>query len=59
MVIAKGAPYGLALRSDACASAGASAADVVLVLMAATCLPAALGPPTALTAGVPRLGTRA
>lgn len=59
MVVVEGAPHGLPLRSDACATAGPSAADVVLVLVATASLPAALGAPTAMAAGLRRLGARA
>lgn len=59
MVIVASVTHGLTLRSDACATARASATDAVLVLMATTCLPAALGAPTTMAARVPRLGTRA
>lgn len=57
MLIAKGATYGLSFRSDTSATAGTCAANVVLVLMATTSLPAALGATTALTTRLPSLST--
>lgn len=59
MLIAKGAAHGLAPRSDACATAGAGAADAVLVLVATSSLPTALGATAAVAAGLPSLGARA
>lgn len=55
VVVAKSATYALGVGSDASAPAGASAADVVLVLMAAPRLPAAIGAPPTMTARLPSL----
>lgn len=59
MVVVEGATHEVGLRGDACATARPGAADVVLVLMAATSLPAAIGPTTTLATGLRRLGARA